>query len=441
MGVPTGHGNERASPTLPLELILHVIESLRPDQSNVILYPYDNITKTLMATRLVCKAVNSIAVKILLQHCMYIGTNRKAQRLATFLNTPDEKTGISEGFKSLFSNISSVRNLALSLFPYQEENDDAETPSEPLAITTEPQHSSQDGTDNITDSDVDDMDDWLAENKSPLKDMPTALAVRDILLTVAPSLRVLVINMPLRSLYREQDHQGVRPILRQGFEALINLEEFCSIQDELYLDMIPGDEPVWAKYWLKLRCLQLYNPIVGDDDEIWMQMAKLPCLEMVVFARADPGDLERVDIKRAWLDAVDSVAKGSDEVAPLSRLRKMTIALANCTPLQPIYKQFKKSWHEVDPEGDVRVLLADIPIPTKYHNNTREWEWSLDSIGTTQRCVMEAAVSGEIWDDAGYWMRDATSDRPGKKSSSYYTHSRLDNPESIVSLIRTCFYV
>lgn len=223
MDEPAPDCNQQASPSLPLELILHVVDCLRPDQSNAILYPYHEITKTLLAARLVCKAVNSLTVKILLQHCMYIGTNAKAQRLATCLNESNEKAGISEGFKSLFSDFPSVRNLALSLFPHQEEVGDVGTRLESLGITAGPEYDSENGTDSDANSDANNInsdDDWVDENTSPLNDMPTALAVRDILFTVAPSLRVLVINIPLRSLYREQDHHGVRPILRQGFEVL-----------------------------------------------------------------------------------------------------------------------------------------------------------------------------------------------------------------------------
>ena len=51
---------------------------------------------------------------------------------------------------------------------------------------------------------------------SPLNDVPTVSAVRQLLLAVAPTLQRLIIDMPLRSLYPEQDQKQVRPLLRGG---------------------------------------------------------------------------------------------------------------------------------------------------------------------------------------------------------------------------------
>ncbi|KAF7597233.1 hypothetical protein BBP40_008075 [Aspergillus hancockii] len=75
----------------------------------------------------------------------------------------------------------------------------------------------------------------------------------------------LVISMPLRYLYPEEDHNHLRPILRAAFSRLTELEEFCSVQDELYLSTVEDDSepPVWS-FWPRLRRLALYNADVSS---------------------------------------------------------------------------------------------------------------------------------------------------------------------------------
>ena len=74
--------------------------------------------------------------------------------------------------------------------------------------------------------------------------------------------------MPLRTLHPEEDHKGVRPVLRQGFEALVNLGECVSVEDELYLHVhfyLREESPVWATCWPRLRRLYLYNVMLDDE--------------------------------------------------------------------------------------------------------------------------------------------------------------------------------
>lgn len=389
MDYPIRGLDRQTPPFLPLEIVLHIIECLRPERNNTVLPPSHEITKTLLSARLVCHAVNSTAVKILHQHAMYIGTNEQAQVLSANLMDSTLKPGISNAFKSLWSDFDTVTNLVLSLFPYPDE--DEGTHKRPAAQITANQVQ-RDNLDDESDSQSD------AEIISPLNDMPTALALRDILLTAVPSLRSLVINIPLRSLYPEDDHHFVRPIIRQGFEGLTNLEEFCSIQDELYLDVFHGQDPVWADYWPKLRRLQLYNPMIDADSGIWTHMARLPSLETVVFVRADPGDLDMLNLKEMWLDAVNAEVSRPNGVQT-ARSKNITIIMVNVPPSQPDYAHFKENWRALDPDGNARVLLKDVPVPKKYRKSKREWKWSLDPIVTTQDCVLGWAADGVLWDD------------------------------------------
>ncbi|THW44018.1 hypothetical protein D6D21_05082 [Aureobasidium pullulans] len=60
--------------------------------------------------------------------------------------------------------------------------------------------------------------------------------ITELFTILAPSLKRLIINMPLRSHYPQEDVvTKLRPILRQGFSLLTNLEEFSSVQDNLFL--------------------------------------------------------------------------------------------------------------------------------------------------------------------------------------------------------------
>ncbi|KAA8916826.1 hypothetical protein TRICI_000945 [Trichomonascus ciferrii] len=99
-----------------------------------------------------------------------------------------------------------------------------------------------------------------------------------------PHVRQLVIDMPLRSLYPEEDVQGIRPILREAFEMLCSVEALTSVRDELYLDTAVDGWTVWSK-WTNLRRLCLYNANV--DVEFWSDVQKLKSLDTLVLVRPD----------------------------------------------------------------------------------------------------------------------------------------------------------
>lgn len=120
---------------------------------------------------------------------------------------------------------------------------------------------------------------------------------------VAPTLKRLIADIPLRSLYPDDDTQGVRPILQQAFESLVNLEVACSTRDEFYLSSSAQherfesfDDESWPA-WTKLRVLALYNPDVSEEA-IWRALAKLEYLETVIFTMSDGHD--DADMKVLW---------------------------------------------------------------------------------------------------------------------------------------------
>ncbi|KLJ10213.1 hypothetical protein EMPG_14384 [Blastomyces silverae] len=191
-------------PELPNELILHVVRCLIPSSPPVAFKPQHPVTKTLLNLTLVSHATSSTAKRLLLKHCLYLDSEERLAKLISLrqLSSVDLTAAAPEG---------------LFLAPFPEQNLDC--PS-------------------------------IVQNVSLL------------LSDVSGTLTRLVINLPLRSLYPEEDKNLVRPVLRDAFSRLTALEEFCSMQDELYLDTRPerpGPQPEVWQAWPRLRCLALYN--------------------------------------------------------------------------------------------------------------------------------------------------------------------------------------
>jgi hypothetical protein len=84
---------------------------------------------------------------------------------------------------------------------------------------------------------------------------------------VCGSLTRLVIDMPLRHLYPEDDHDQIRPVLRAAFGRMTMLREFCSVKDELYLSTVEGmQEPAIWSFWPRLQRLALYNVAIESSQ-------------------------------------------------------------------------------------------------------------------------------------------------------------------------------
>lgn len=396
---------------LPLDVVLLVIESLRPDRHNAILPPSHVIAKTLLNVRLVSRACNEVAVRLLHRHCMYISRNDKAVELAKAIIS-DSRCHV----RSLFSDFFNIRNMFLaplqnlggarnnsSLAAFVERNSldmasDSPTNSGDVNFLNEYSDYEDGHLSDLSDSDSESGQVYSADGDGSgptveaLNCVETAKAVRVILIAVSPWLLNLVIDIPLRNLRPEYDILRVRPILRQGFKALENLIEFSSINDELYLSLrSPSwqDPPVWATCWPKLRRLQLYNIDVDTETGLWKHMTHLPELEKVVFARADPGELHLFDFKQAWLQAVQASGVASGEIEKDLK-RDISIILMNLSEEQPNFELFRESWQTLDPEGHVRVLLADVPC----EGSDRD-----DAPDLTQNYLRRLNLAGEVWDE------------------------------------------
>ena len=257
-----------------------------------------------------------------------------------------------------------------------------------------------------------DSDDWSTitstdnsweATPSALDNLTVARAVREIFITTAPTLKRLIIDMPLRSLYPQHDMKSIRMVLRRAFKALVNMEEFVSIQDELYLDVSvdPNDDEslVWDTEWPKLRRLALYNTDLSLDQRMWRSMARLPYMEMAVFTDVDgimDMDGNLIDIKMAWIQAVAATsAKSMDQI--LGDIRPFTFVCLDFISFG--WSKLVPGWRELDPNNRIRVKEG---IITKYdaegmvvdpHSFT-----SVSDFRLNYERVRELAVQGRLWD-------------------------------------------
>ncbi|KAF4625891.1 hypothetical protein G7Y89_g12271 [Cudoniella acicularis] len=231
-------------PVLPPEIILQVVDSLiTPAVTAAVALSRSHIvTRTLCSLVLTCKLIRPVAQRLLRHHCVYL---KSADQLHEFY------------FAMTSSGFDFITTPALYLEPYP--------------------------TYDIT-------------NKSIAYDISLLLEA------VSQSIKRLVIDIPLRSLYPDEDVQLVRPVLRQAFGWINNLEVFCSTQDELYLDTLvspssPSKEPPMWNRWKDLKVLALYNVDVSEEL-FWPYLGKLEKLHTVVLTRAD--GLDEIDFEDTW---------------------------------------------------------------------------------------------------------------------------------------------
>lgn len=175
--------------------------------------------------------------------------------------------------------------------------------------------------------------------------------------------------MPLRTCYPEDDHLAVRPVLREGFARLTNLEEFVSTRDELYLDVMDGERAyVWSA-WPKLKRLALWNVDVGQ--EFWRHVAQHSSLESLVLSNSD--SLDQVNPKAEYF-------KYSDRP-----LRVVFCRTRQYRRSYPVYLH-TADWNRYDPELSMTMFAH--PLPNDDNNNV---------LCLAQQQVKHAAHNGTLW--------------------------------------------
>jgi hypothetical protein len=240
---------------LPVEILDRIIWFTIPDH-NYLAYPATHsTTKTLLALLTVSRATSRAAKPLLYTHCLYVDTPWRLDSLLT-ASLARSDSPIS---------MSCIHSLYLAPFPGR-----------------------------------------------TIRDRKIISQITELFTLLGPSLKRLVINMPLRSHYPIEDTiERLRPILREGFEQLVHLEEFSSVKDELYLaywnpeayeipeadldpelgsDLYERHLEHWLddfmfERWPKLRCLALYNRMLQYSFR--QAIGRMPMLERVVLSRPD----------------------------------------------------------------------------------------------------------------------------------------------------------
>lgn len=357
------------SQKLPLELIFSIIASLLGDPQ-IIQNPSHSSTKALLSWTLVCRATYTVATNHLREQCLFIDNDR---RLRDLIHTIESTKHRVQGYSGTVTDI-------------------------PASLQIQP------GSSLRPISSL-----YLSPFGNTLDNQPTAIWIRELFCLVHPTLRRLVIDMPLRSLYPADDHLNVRKTLREGFSLLTELEEFTSVRDELYLDIL---EPEWRTeretavwtMWPKLRRLALYN--VDADERFWKSARNMSKLDTVILTRAD--GLESTCMKNEYFgtgsgvnSSVDTGDVVEEESAPP---RPLKVVIVNISSNQPNYLAGRWKWDKVDPNNVMKVMTYD--VPTSFYGDE-------NPIYLCQHWVKTAALRGEIWGWEGDMVKAGPRDASG----------------------------
>ncbi|KAF2089233.1 hypothetical protein K490DRAFT_54859 [Saccharata proteae CBS 121410] len=229
------------APHLPIEVVLNIVECMLPSSdAEVALEASHCLTRTLISLALTSRATYSIATRSLYTHCLFIDSS---DRLSLLLRSLRDLIRSPGSFSSTLPHVD-VRRCLQQLY--------------------------------------------LAPFMAGELDVLTAKRIYWLFSYMRLTLRRLVIDMPLRALSPENDRMRVRPILRDAFELLRNLEEFVSARDDLYLategfhfmGSDPHEPPVWWQ-WTSLRRLALYD-VDFESPVFQANIKKLKVLEDLV---------------------------------------------------------------------------------------------------------------------------------------------------------------
>lgn len=318
--------NTSVSKHLPSEILAMIIGYIAPSDPREIIPASHESTKTLLKLAQTCKLFHHITMRHVLRHCVYIDSRSRIQSFVEYVTVSlshPRNDGRLQHIHQMYmrpfqSDSGSERNI------YEEES----------------------GASTVLDS-------W------------TCSALVQVFKRLAGGLRRLVVDIPLRSLSTTDGTGETRILLHQGFKALDKLEEFTSINDELYLK-IPNRpytdsqqppeslECVW-RHWPALRRLCLYNLDLPCGGPIWDHLRNHPKLEHLLLVRGEPSIVEdETDIKEAWKCAK---APESDEEAG----RQLSVTWWDSIEEQPNFTKFAADWAEIDPKQRVRVMVVDTP--------------------------------------------------------------------------------
>jgi hypothetical protein len=407
------------STKLPIEIILLIVESLvlQNDAARPILPASHPTTRLLVSLTRVSREIYPTACKLIWQNCLYIDRKSKLRRFRRYISQKSPITGRlpCEAYGS----------ARLYLNPLHYKFDTAST-YETNSPSTRRDNGVSGRINDGSDSDVasEHSDEWTDGSQTssyraapdpsrsrspvddgysqysthnwrdaPMQDLRTIYILEEVLVTLAPVLKTLIVDMPLRDLDPSEDLVILKP-LRQGFEALVNVEELISVKDELYLGETGIMQPQVFTKWPKLRRLCLYNVMM--EEQLLKDMASCPQLESAVFIRPDPSDddLSNDDIKGGWARAWTAAnPRNRKHDGLVYEGPKMTIAICNWPPYLPDFSGMIPHWQEVDPDNKISVL--NVATHARYDRRSRK----RGPIASCQDWIRDHALVGTMWSE------------------------------------------
>jgi hypothetical protein len=344
---------------LPTELLLHTIDSLIPSNPPVAFPASHIVTRTLLKLCLVSKTIHYTAIRLLFAHCVYIDSPDRLRLL--------QRTLADHHLERTFG----------SKIPWQSplDRDDSN-------FNLETRHES------TPKSFINSL--FLAPFPDDTIDFQElAQLVLGLCTTIGHYLTRLVIDIPLRSLRPEYDTNNVRPLLRAAFREFVGLEEFVSIRDELYLDVIKHTSEhsaVWST-WPNLKRLALYNVDVSsirflEDIQQCRQLTHL------VLTRAD--------------GFTESIFPPPSPPPPLHSLQRVLIVnSAQGHAFNPAFSRRRwedcflgKVWTATPDNQKRKLQIMRIDVP-------RHGRGTYFRIKRCQELVCKAAIQGTLWDLPG----------------------------------------
>jgi hypothetical protein len=372
---------------LPTELLFHIIECLIPSSPPLGFPASHVVTRTLLKLCLVCKTIHYAAIRCLFAHCVYIDSPDRLKLLQQTLI--DHQQGRAFG--------SSTHHQSPVDKDYPHFDLHARWESRPISFIKSL---------------------FLAPFPDDTIDCPEiAPLILGLCTTLSSYLTRLVIDIPLRSLYPEDDTNHVRPFLQAAFQELVVLEEFVSTRDELFLDVTEHDwnnpdVAIWST-WPNLRRLALYNVDVSADSFI-QDIQQCRNLTHLVLTRTD-GLTERTRSLTPHMTL---------QISPHLQ-RVLIVNTASEHRIRPAFSRRKwkqcfvgKVWAALsDRTGyGAQIVKVDVAVPVGRED---------DVIELCQEWVCEAAIQGTLWEskDAPLLVKSNSKELGGLKIGWQMPHS------------------
>ncbi|KAF5018295.1 hypothetical protein F66182_9720 [Fusarium sp. NRRL 66182] len=308
------------NPHLPLEIILHILEtsfpSGRPNCINDVSTPD---VQQLVAWARVCRATYGPATIFLRKHCVHLNTVPRLEaflKCLTFPKTPHEAHPSSLPKAMPLSEASSI---------------------------------------------------YIGLDLKAIQSARTSALIRDVLLSLGGSVCRLIVDLPYRRIAQEYSIDAhINMMFSRGLEALSNLEEFVTLGGLPALEFWRNDLDI-RQMWPRLRCLAGFSVNLAGES-LWHNVARHRTLEHLVIARPYLFRLDKWNIKRSiggqeW----DSDAGGDSTCA-----RPLKIVIADHQFSSPIIDT--QDEHIYDPFGLIDVSSFEVPVDGKRVDHIcREW--------------------------------------------------------------------